>query len=57
MSTMTFLEALHAILVGKRLLRDRRILTTDYTDCTERLFSHKEQEDVEDHNLYTAKIT
>ena len=48
---MTFLEALHAMLVGKRLRRDRRILTADYTDCTERLFGHKEQEDVENHIL------
>ena len=31
--------------------RDRRILTTDYTDYTERVFSHKEQEDIEDHYL------
>ncbi len=27
--------------------RDRRDLTTDYADYTERVFSHKEQENVE----------
>ena len=31
--------------------RDRRILTTDYTDYTEIVFSHKEQENVENHIL------
>ena len=34
-----------------RCHRNRRDLTTDYTDYTERVFSHKEQEDMENHIL------